>query len=47
MNLKSRDLESEEYQIFVNACLIKFKNSQFFLSKINHRFLLTTKLYTG
>jgi len=30
-----------------DACLTKFKNNQILLNKISHRFLLTTKLYTG
>jgi hypothetical protein len=32
---------------FFNVCLTKFKNNQILLNKISHRFLLTTKLFTG
>ncbi len=43
----SADLESLEVLKFFDACLIKFKNNQILLNTISHRFLLTTKLFTG
>ncbi len=41
------DLESFELSNFVDACLTKFENNQILLNKISHRFLLTTKLFSG
>jgi hypothetical protein len=29
------------------VCLNSFENYQFLLNKINHRFLMTTKLFSG
>jgi len=43
----STDMESLEFKTFFDACLTKFKNNQILLNKISHRFLLTTKLFTG
>jgi hypothetical protein len=44
----STDLESLEFQKNFDVCLTKFKkNNQILLNKISHRFLLTTKLFTG
>jgi len=40
----STDWESLD---FFKVCWTKFKNSQILLNRISHRFLLTTKLYTG
>jgi hypothetical protein len=42
----STDLESLEFKT-IEVCLTKFKNNQISLNKISHRFLLTTKLFTG
>jgi hypothetical protein len=43
----STDLESLEFYNNFDACLTKFKNSQILFNKLSHRFLLTTKLFTG
>jgi len=32
---------------FFDVCLIKFENYQILLDKISHRFLVTTKLFSG
>ncbi len=40
-------MESLEVSEFFEVCLTKFKNNQILLNKISHRFLLTTKLFTG
>ncbi len=36
----------ESLEIFV-VCLTKFENYQILLNKISHRFLVTTKLFSG
>ncbi len=41
----STDLESLE--LIFNVFFTKFKNNQILLHKMSHRFLLTTKLFTG
>jgi hypothetical protein len=43
----SADLESLEFYKFFDVHLTKFKHDQILLNKISHRFLLTTKLFTG
>ena len=43
----STALESLEFWKFFEVYLTKFKNNQILLNKISHRFLLTTKLFTG
>jgi hypothetical protein len=43
----SKYLESLEFQKFSDVCLAKFKNNQILPIKDSHRFLLTTKLFTG
>jgi hypothetical protein len=43
----STDLESLEFLKIVDACFTKFEHTHILLNKINHRFLLTTKLFTG
>jgi hypothetical protein len=43
----STDLESLEFQNFFDVCVTKFKNNQVLPNNISHRFLLTTKLFTG
>ncbi len=42
----STDLESVEFNIFY-VHLTKFDNYQILLNNISHRFLMTTKLFTG
>jgi hypothetical protein len=43
----STDLESSEFQKIFDECLTKFKHKQILRNKISHRFLLTSKLFTG
>jgi hypothetical protein len=43
----STDLESFEFQKFLDVCFTKLENSQILLNKISHRFLVTTKLFSG
>jgi hypothetical protein len=43
----SRDLESLVFHKNLDACLTKFENHQILLIKISHRFLVTTKLFSG
>jgi hypothetical protein len=43
----SADFKSLEFFNFLNTCLTKSRNNQILLNKIGHRFLLTTKLFTG
>jgi hypothetical protein len=40
-------LELLEFQKLFDACLTKFENGQILLNKISHRFLGTTKLFSG
>jgi len=40
-------LESLEFQKIFDIGLTRFENPQFLLNKMNHRFLVTTKLYSG
>jgi hypothetical protein len=40
-------LESLEFQKIFDVSLTKFENHQILLNKMNHRFLVTTKLYSG
>jgi hypothetical protein len=40
-------LESLEFQKIFDVGLTKFENHQILLKKMNHRFLVTTKLYSG
>ncbi len=40
-------LESLEFSKFVGACLTKFENYQILHNKISHRWLVTTKLFSG
>jgi hypothetical protein len=40
-------LESLEFKKNFDACLAKFENYQIILNKISHRFLVTTKLFSG
>jgi hypothetical protein len=41
------DLESLDFLEFFDEGLTKFKNNQILLNEISHRFLPTTKLFTG
>ncbi len=43
----STDLESLEFTKFFDVGLAKVENIQILLYKISHRFLITTKVYTG
>ncbi len=43
----STDLESLEFFNLFDACLTKFENYYLLPNKISHRFLMTTKLFTG
>jgi hypothetical protein len=43
----SADLESLDFSKNFDACVTIFKNNRILLYKIGHRFLLTTKLFTG
>ena len=43
----STDLEYLEFLKFFDECLTNFKNNIILPNKISHRFLLTTKLFTG
>jgi hypothetical protein len=43
----STDFESLEFSNVFYVCLTKFKNKKKLLHNITHRFLLTTKLFTG
>jgi hypothetical protein len=43
----STDLEDFRVLEFFDVCLTKFKNNKILLNKISHRFLWTTKLFTG
>jgi hypothetical protein len=43
----STDLESLLFVKNCNVRLTKFENYQILLNKINHRFLVTTKLFRG
>jgi hypothetical protein len=43
----STDLESFEFQKFFEVCLTKFENYQILINKIIHRYLVTTKLFSG
>jgi hypothetical protein len=40
-------LESLEFQKFFSVYFTKFENYQILLNKISHRFLVTTKLFSG
>ncbi len=40
-------LESVEFLKFFEVCFIKFENNQVLINKISHRFLVTTKLFSG
>ncbi len=40
-------LESLELEKNFDVCLNKFENYQILLNKISHRFLATTKLFSG
>jgi hypothetical protein len=40
-------LEFLEVENFFDVCWTKFKNNQILLNKISHRFLVTTKLFSG
>ncbi len=40
-------LESLELLKFFDVCWTKFKNYQILLNKISHRFLVTSKLFSG
>jgi hypothetical protein len=40
-------LESIEIKNLFDICLTKFENYQILLNKISHRFLVTTKLFSG
>jgi hypothetical protein len=42
----STNLESLEFQQFVDAHLTKFKNNQISLNKMSHRFLVRARLLT-
>ncbi len=43
----STALESLEFWKFFEVYLTKLKNNQILLNKISHRFLMTTRLFTG
>jgi hypothetical protein len=40
-------LESLEFWKFFDVCLTKFDYYKIFLNKISHRFVVTTKLFSG
>jgi hypothetical protein len=39
--------ESLEFEKIFDACLTQFENYHILLNKISHRFLVTTKLFSG
>ncbi len=43
----SKHLESLEFERIFDACLTKLEKLQIVLHKISHRFLVTTKLFSG
>jgi hypothetical protein len=43
----NRDLESIEFLNFFAVYLTKFETYQILLNKISHRFLVTTKVFSG
>ncbi len=50
MTTKAREKNKHRFgilRIFFDAHLTKFKDNQILLNKICHRFLLTTKIFTG